>query len=311
MTAKRLTAQTLALLVSSLSASAYAQPERAEAETSDVADEEPRTNIVRDVTTSGAPRPPRRDAPLELNDSIDGENLVWWPWIASFALSSVGLAIDALVDTSEPRWSSVGAVDLSIAEGLLLGPTGRLRAARASDVLLFSSVAATYLDAALWRHDDRSNSRTSYRLIMMDSLVFSMNTALVALVKGTVQRQRPVGRFCESDPEFGGCQNGSINRSFFSGHASTSFTAASLMCAHQQLRGQTPLGRTQCIAGLGVATSTSVLRLVAGKHYASDVLVGAAVGFLLGYIFPMYVFPRSLPRIQAEQSRSFDERVWW
>lgn len=311
MTAQRLTTQTLALLFVSLAASAYAQPERAGAEPNETHAEEPRTNIVRDVTTSGAPRPRRRDAPLELNDAIDGENLVWWPWIASFTLSSAGLAIDALVDSTEPHWTAVGPLDLSITEGLLLGPTGRMRAARASDVLLFSSVAATYLDAALWRHDDRSNSRTSYRLLMMDSLVFSMNTALVALVKGTVQRQRPAGRYCETDPEFGGCQNSSINRSFFSGHASTTFTAASLMCAHQQLRGQTPLGRVQCIAGLGVATSTSMLRLVAGKHYTSDILVGAAVGFLLGYIFPMYVFPRSLPLMQTEQSLSFDERVWW
>lgn len=226
-------------------------------------------------------------------------------------MASAGLAIDALVDSAEPRWTSVGSLDLNISEALLLGPAGRIRASRASDVLLFSSVIATYLDAALWRHNDRSNSRTSYRLLMLDSMVFSMNTALVALIKGTVQRQRPSGRFCESDPEFGGCQNGSINRSFFSGHASTTFTAASLMCAHQQLRGQTLLGRFQCITGLGVATTTSMLRLVGAKHYLSDVLVGAAVGFLLGYVFPVYVFPRSLPRIQAERSLAVDQRVWW
>ena len=253
----------------------------------------------------------RQASALVLDDSVDGERLAWWPWVASFGLAGAGLAIDSLVDSSEPRWSSVGTLDLNVTEALLLGPTGRLRAARASDVLLISAVVATYLDAALWRQSERSTSRTAYRLMMLDSLVFSMNTALVALIKGTVQRQRPMGRFCESDADFGGCEDASINRSFFSGHASTTFTAASLVCAHQQLRGQTALGRVQCIAGLGVATSTSMLRLVAAKHYLSDVLVGAAIGFLLGYIFPMYVFPRSLPTIQSEHSLAFDERVWW
>ena len=194
MTAERFKELTLALsLLIGLAASAHAQPERAEAEASEESEQPPRTSIVRDVTTSGAPARRRRDAPLELNTAIDGEDLVWWPWVASFGLASGGLAIDSLVDSSEPRWTAVGSLDLSVTEGLLLGPAGRERAATISDVMLISSVLATYLDAALWRHDDRSNSRTSYRLIMLDSMVFSMNTALVALFKGTIQRKRPSG----------------------------------------------------------------------------------------------------------------------
>lgn len=311
MTASRLTTTTFVLVFASLPALADAQLERDETEASDPNPEEHRTEIVRDVTTTGAPARRRRDAALELNDDIDGERLDWWPWVASFSLASVGLAIDSLVDTREPRWSSVGPLDLNITEALVLGPAGRSRAATVSDIMLISSVLATYLDAALWRQNDRSNSRTAYRLIMLDSMVFSMNTALVALIKGTVQRQRPAGRFCESDPEFGGCQDSAINRSFFSGHASTTFTAASLMCAHQHLRGQSPLGRFQCITGLGVATTTSMLRLVAAKHYMSDVLVGAVVGFLIGYIFPVYIFPRALPLIPTERAVNVEQRVWW
>ncbi len=228
-------------------------------------------------------------------DIVDNERLQWWPWVASAAFLSLAIVGDRAIRAAEPRWRIAGPIDRFVDANLPSdSATTRRRMGLASDALVTALIASTYLDAALWQPRHRSWSRTSYRLMMMDTLAFSLELSLVSLVKATVQRQRPHGRRCEENPSYGDCDSQRLNRSFFSGHAATAFTAASLMCAHQTLRGQTPLGRIQCLGSLAMATSVATLRVAAGHHYVSDVAVGALVGFLVGYVLPVWLFPRRI-----------------
>jgi membrane-associated phospholipid phosphatase len=63
-------------------------------------------------------------------------------------------------------------------------------------------------------------------------------------------------------------------RSFPSGHASAAFATASVLHRH--------LGRKAAIPAYAVAVYTSASRLQANSHYASDVIVGAALGIAIG-----------------------------
>ena len=63
--------------------------------------------------------------------------------------------------------------------------------------------------------------------------------------------------------------------SFPSGHTATAFMGATLL-AHEYGHKSVWIP----IAGYSVATATGVLRILNNKHYASDVLVGAAIGIV-------------------------------
>lgn len=105
---------------------------------------------------------------------------------------------------------------------------------------------------------------------------FFANYLFTTAIKNAVARERPVGMYG--------------NDSFPSGHSSGAFTGAFLLFSnaspfagdHMKVW-RYSLGS----AALVVATATAALRMSAGRHYLSDVVVGAGSGFLFGYLYPM------------------------
>jgi len=92
-------------------------------------------------------------------------------------------------------------------------------------------------------------------------------SATTFVVKSEVKRPRP-----GSVP---GTGNGT--HSFPSGHATSSFTAATLIEANS--------GPALGLPAYGLAAFTAFERVEAGRHYPSDVLAGAAIGSLSAGIF--------------------------
>ena len=80
--------------------------------------------------------------------------------------------------------------------------------------------------------------------------------------------------------------------SFPSSHTSQAFLTATLL--HEQYGRQYPL---VSVAGYAVATATGTMRVLGNKHWATDVLAGAAIGFLsaetVWHVYPALV--RLLP----------------
>lgn len=83
--------------------------------------------------------------------------------------------------------------------------------------------------------------------------------------------------------------------SFFSNHTSTAFTIATFTGYTYQLRNpESPLVPWVWGTGLSMAAGVGALRIFSGKHFPSDVLMGAAVGSLCGYLVPrLHVNTRS------------------
>ncbi len=85
-----------------------------------------------------------------------------------------------------------------------------------------------------------------------------------------------------------GIDSGDWNDSFFSGHATLSFAAASftacMFCRYfPESKWKVPV-----IAGsYALAATTAALRLASGNHFMTDVLCGAAVGSAIGCLVPL------------------------
>jgi len=75
--------------------------------------------------------------------------------------------------------------------------------------------------------------------------------------------------------------------SFFSGHASSAFAAATFASMlFQDIHGKSAWSNLVWGSTLSLATLTAHSRVKAGAHYPSDVIVGALVGAGIGYLVP-------------------------
>lgn len=111
---------------------------------------------------------------------------------------------------------------------------------------------------------------------------FALNGAVTEITKYAVRRPRPY--------TFGGTREGGPDddMSFFSGHTSTvavtTFTTARAMDLSNDL---STWQRVGVYGGATLLTGlTAGLRVAAGKHFPSDVIVGALVGGSIGWLVP-------------------------
>lgn len=84
------------------------------------------------------------------------------------------------------------------------------------------------------------------------------------------------------------------NLSFFSGHTTFAFAMATSGATVASLRGYRYAWAMWAV-GLPLAFTTAILRLAADKHWASDVLVGAAIGTAAGVLMPTFLHGRVGP----------------
>jgi membrane-associated phospholipid phosphatase len=126
----------------------------------------------------------------------------------------------------------------------------------------------------------RGDSRLGLKLAFIEVEVLLASAAASQFVKAVAQRPRP--------GVYGGAaRGGAAYESFYSGHTSVSFAA--VVGAATLYTSTFPGDRVMpwvFLAGAGAAASVGVLRVAAGKHFPTDVLVGAAAGSLIGWAIP-------------------------
>jgi membrane-associated phospholipid phosphatase len=161
-------------------------------------------------------------------------------------------------------------------------------ASTASDMLAFVAAPLVMLAIDLGsNYDGRARPGLHWAkrfgvdvLIVLEAAIAAQ--AIDQLAKFAVARRRPAA----IDEPASATREVEENLSFFSGHSTLAFslTAAAATCL--SLRGQrlAPLAWT---LGMAIATTTSMLRVGAGRHFASDVLVGALVGSAVGVTVPL------------------------
>lgn len=215
-----------------------------------------------------------------------------WDWVAAGILSVGTLTIALAADSDEGFWVRENALDQAVHRGLhARTPRGRRVASILSDVTRgLVLTPAIFVDLGLAA---RSDPQLAIRLGGASVLAFAASTFLMTGAKYVFRRERPIGRRCEEESEDADCSSGTRYRSFFSGHAAMAFTAASLTCTYHNrmpLYGTRAADIAACTTAMGFATVTALLRIVAEKHHFSDVVVGAIVGFLSGFLLPTSVY---------------------
>lgn len=129
-----------------------------------------------------------------------------------------------------------------------------------------------------------NEDRWTYALMFLETGILTYS--ITEITKCLVGRIRPFAynpdvTFQEKS------SSANTRKSFFSGHTSISF--ASIVLLAQTYSAFYPESRWKPVvwgAGLSAATLVGVLRILSGKHFPSDVLVGALVGSVIGFIIP-------------------------
>lgn len=156
-------------------------------------------------------------------------------------------------------------------------------AAKVSDILLAVNVVAP-VNLLFGLGPDREFGKR----VAIYSETLLVELALNGVVKSVVARPRPY--VYSDDPNvmaYAESQGRDSHLSFYSGHASTTFSA-SVAGAYLFAQSTNDTNARAAVWGtyLALASTTADLRTRAGKHFYSDVLTGAAMGSALGVLIP-------------------------
>lgn len=154
----------------------------------------------------------------------------------------------------------------------------------ASDLLVLPLCAIPTALAAWdgWKSGGGLKPGLTDAVVFGEALAFS--SAIDLMVRSTRVHPRPLvyGKDVPAKDRLAGEASGS----FYSGHANAAFLAATYFAYTYPLRHPEFHGQAWLWAGsLGAATTVAALRVAAGKHFLSDVVVGAAAGSFFGWAF--------------------------
>jgi membrane-associated phospholipid phosphatase len=186
-------------------------------------------------------------------------------WLAGGGAAA--LAIHPADDNINHHFAGTGAADAFWKPGQVIGNTAVLLAAGATSYIVGRS-----------KHSDRAQH------LGMDTIEAELLTAgIVFGIKETVRRPRPEGAETSQATGF----------SFPSGHAASTFAAATVLQQH--------LGYKAGIPTYLIASYVAMSRLHENVHNASDVVFGAAVGIVVGRTVTwhgrnFYASPMLLPK---------------
>jgi membrane-associated phospholipid phosphatase len=177
------------------------------------------------------------------------------------------------------RWCTPPGIDIDARNALVWKDHARTADTLSTVTLVaIPASAMTYLLLA-------ANSRGDASAGLVDSLLVTEAAAVALLmnqvVKLLVGRKRP-HVFFQNDLGYSESED---NLSFYGGHTSFAFSVTAATVTVAAMRGYTGVG---IVAGVGFTLSTVVgyLRIAADQHFLTDILVGAAVGGLVGWAVP-------------------------
>lgn len=250
----------------------------------------------------------------DVEASADVEQPSMWRWApagpADYAVigaSAATIATARALGPARGRFGGQGILaDEAVRDALLL-PTreGQHVIADVSDLTLSLVTAWPMLDATVVSFGHYRDAELARELAILSFEVSGVVAAMQTLANSIAGRQRPFGRRCGSElPEtLDDCFSRDRHYSFFSGHTSQSFAAAAVTCsvhAKLDLYGGGAADWLPCIGTMSLAAFTGAARIMADKHYLSDVVTGAVVGTTVGLVIPLMVRfrPQRKSRVQ-------------
>jgi membrane-associated phospholipid phosphatase len=215
-------------------------------------------------------------------------------WEYALSAAAVGGAVAIHYYDSPPThplWYGNNPVDDTFRGWLRLDTReGRTRANTVSNVLwLGGGVAPFVVDLPIVLLVHRQPGLTG-QLLLMDLEATAVSQFISNVLLFETGRARPSYQNCLADQTYNNlCGTPANNISFPSGHVMTIATAAGLTCVHHHYLPlyDSPGADAGACVFMSVATlATGATRMMADHHRATDVLVGAGLGFSIGYGMP-------------------------
>jgi hypothetical protein len=195
----------------------------------------------------------------------------WWPQEIKYNKSFDATLVAGVAIAIQSGSNGSGGQDVDWAEDLSGGSRGVQRASHRLTQLGNGPIVAvilgvTYLSARRANDDRLAQASSLAAESLLDAGIW------ITVLKSATARVRPYesdgGRFLQ----YGSPQNGS----FPSGHAMAAFGVASVFAESYRDKKWVPW------LSYGIATLIGGARLAAGRHFASDVVVGAVLGTSIG-----------------------------
>jgi membrane-associated phospholipid phosphatase len=166
------------------------------------------------------------------------------------------------------------------------------------NMMLASMIAPFVIDDYIVTLGIRENADVAGQMFMINLQSLAFTGFLSLLAEHAVARQRPYVASCGADGHvrnqegqllLNSCSGPADNQSFYSGHSAITATMAGLTCVHHEhlpLYGGGARDLAPCLLMITASVTTGIARLMADKHWASDVLTGWTIGTFSGYVLP-------------------------
>ena len=177
------------------------------------------------------------------------------------------------------HWCTPPSIDVNVRNALVW--KGNERTADTLSTIFDAVVPASALGFLLIS----ASNYGDFNAGLVDSLLVTQAAAAALLlnqvVKLLVGRQRPYA-FFKNDVGYSKSED---NLSFYGGHTSFAFSVVAATVTVASMRGYAGVG---IAAGVGftLAAGVGYFRIAADQHYLTDILVGSAVGGLVGWALP-------------------------
>ncbi len=194
---------------------------------------------------------------------------------------------------SSPTWSGPVLFDESLRDGLrATSEDGRETARLMSDVLVAGSYVWVASDALIaGGFGENADWGLKWKLTVIDLQALALSATVTEVMKALALRERPDAKPCAADPDYSTSCGVEMNESFPSGHSSSAGVAAGLVCTHHLalgLYGSTAADVGACVGSSAVAITAGAMRIVADRHYATDVAAGLLIGGSIGVAWPLW-----------------------
>ena len=248
-----------------------------------------------------APRTARATDPVKVKWSDDWRRVQLWEGLNIIALTVGSSLIAGEWDSqATPKWRGGILFDDAV-RSALRGRSLAVQqtAADMSDYFYKAGVLVPYfVDVYVVALGIHQSPDVALQMTLMNLQSLGLAGVVSLGAERAVGRGRPYVGDCGADgvvrdaagrPLFNTCGSSGDSESFYSGHAAATATMAGLTCAHHQhlpLYGGGFADLAPCLTMMGVSAATGVTRLIADRHWASDVVIGWSVGTLSGYVLP-------------------------
>jgi len=251
------------------------------------------TPVARAQSAPPAETPPTAPQPLAPQPAATAPPLPY-SLVADATITGAAIAVWIGTETvlkselapSTCRWCDPPGFDSSVRDALRWQDTGK------PDVISYVLPLAVEPLVVFGLNAYSARDQAPPRAAWVDALLVSEATAIAMAmnqaVKFIVGRERPFVHALPEADKPNTSRPTDNNVSFYSGHATMAFAMAVSGGTVASMRGYR-LAPWIWGAGLTLGVATAYLRIAADRHYASDVMVGAAIGSLTGFAVP-YLF---------------------